>query len=92
MSKTRETKVGERPPADAKRDAIHVAVYPAVNVGKEPLQPGEWMKDGVVDPFLAAPVMPGERYWLFLYPGSISSLRHVWSHKNFGDEKESEKP
>jgi hypothetical protein len=39
-----------------------------------------------VDPYLKSPVMPGQRFWLFLYPQSISSLRHVWSHPAFGEE------
>jgi hypothetical protein len=41
----------------------------------------EW--DGVVDPYLAAPVPEGASFWMFLRPGSITSLRHEWTHPAF---------
>jgi hypothetical protein len=78
------------------RDAIHVAVVPIVaalylEVGERvrldtdgravPSDLGSAV--GIVDTYLEAGPRAGERFYVFLLPGSITSLRHDWSHPAF---------
>lgn len=87
--------LGELCDDSGRRDAVHIAVAPVI--AAVDLHPGWHValdKDGravcrrdgaigVVDPFLEKWVREGERCWIFLYPGTISSLRHVWQHPAF---------
>jgi hypothetical protein len=81
------------------RDAVHVAVIPAtasewmepgcrvrlvegsVDLAESSLTGEPFL--GVVDPFLDRRVEQGERFWLWLIPGTVTSLRHVWTHPAF---------
>lgn len=85
-------------PEQQQRDAIHIAVMP-VKCGDYDCEPGthvgldidgrsdRWAANliGVIDPFLKAPVPRGAWCWLFLYPNTITSLRHLWTHPGIPD-------
>lgn len=85
------------------RDAIHLAVEqveagenlkPGDHIGfgedgkvyKNRRRAGKAL--GIVDPFLTEVVLPGELFWLVVYPRQVTSLRHVWVHPDFPEKVE----
>lgn len=81
-----------------KRDAVHIAIAPVVagmflRAGaRVRLAPATlnviieaFPEDaiGIVDPFLSHGVDMDNLCWLFLFPGSVTSLRHEWTHPAF---------
>ncbi len=82
--------LGEIITTDQKRDAIHIAIEPIK--ATEKVFPGQSVGAdgtsklphvGIVDPFLANPVFPGQKYFICLFPNTITSLHHVWEHPAF---------
>jgi hypothetical protein len=90
------------------RDAVHVAVVSCVSPHRrlkpgDHVTIGEFdgrdyravttgQHIGIVDPFLAKWVEKGERFWLYLYPRTITGLNHHWTHPAFEDAPTSYSP
>ncbi len=95
MSEQYTPNIGHTPGDDARRDAIHIALapviadhdmWPGAHIG--PTSRGTFGEEcdrcaGIADPFRNDRIEKGDRIWIMLYPGSISSLRHVFTHWAF---------
>lgn len=82
--------------ANQHRDAIHMAIAP-VECGDDELFPGQHIgivpgrnkvsanliPQGVVDPFLKGRVVKGQHFYMFLYPQTVTGMRHEWQHPAF---------
>lgn len=93
-----QAKLGQLITSPVGRDAIHIAIAP-VTAGEDLNPSERVILDkngeafgrhvggpppvGIVDPFLEDCVLKGQRFYLCLFPGTITSLRHVWSHPSF---------
>jgi len=42
---------------------------------------------GIVDPFLKESVRKNDYFWIFLYPQTVTGMRHEWSHPLFDSAK-----
>lgn len=94
MAEQYQPNIGHLCDDTSRRDCVHIAVAPVT--ANERLLPGQPVgvlnphlahaggpHVGLVDPFLKEPVNEGEKFWLFLYPNTITGLRHMWSHPAF---------
>src|SRR5258708_39528575 len=89
-----EIKLGQLIDGDAQRDAVHIAIAPAI--ATERLLPGQritvvkgyaypkiYDAIGIVDPFLRKPVERGMKFYVCVNPGTITSIHHNWTHPVF---------
>ncbi len=40
---------------------------------------------GIVNPFRKGGLKKGDRFWGFLFPGTVTGMRHEWKHPAFND-------
>ena len=92
---------------DETRDAVHVAVLsccsnyylrPGDPIDLELTDEGYYAVPskgkgvGIVDPFLANNINAGVGFYVLLYPGTITSLKHYWTHPDIPTSVKWEEP
>ena len=76
------------------RDAVHVAIvackaaqrlFPGMDVGVRDGVASSKFEPyvGIVDPYLNQPILPDSGCWVCLYPNTVTSLKHEWTHPAF---------
>jgi len=95
-------KLGQLITDEQHRDAVHIAVAPVIagmtlkpgdrigftdNGDAYTVVKNAKKTIGIVDPFLhEKAVYVGDRFYMFLFPNTITSLRHEWTHPEFEHE------
>ncbi len=84
---------------EACRDAIHIAIAPVIAAGD--ILPGQEIgfdacggvshdakPVGIADPFLDEPIHKGQKFYVLLFPNTITGITHQWQHPAFAEQEE----
>lgn len=94
-------KLGKLIENEGYRDAIHIAIEPVIagetlkagdyigfnNKGKKEVIKNATKLIGIVDPFLSIDLKQGDKFYMLLFPNTITSLRHHWTHPEFEEQE-----